>query len=60
MSCDSLDSRRVPIAPRIKALVGTDDKDEKTNLVMTVAAPVTFVNNVLGMFEVSGCKLEAL
>lgn len=40
--------------------MGRDDKDENINLVVTVAAPDTFVCNVLGMFEVSGCKLEVL
>ncbi len=60
LSWDSLDSRRVLIAPRTKASVGTDDKDENTNLVVTVAAPVTLVDNALGVFEVSGCKLEVL
>lgn len=40
--------------------MGRDDKEENINLVVTVAAPDTFVGNVLGMFEVSGCKLEVL
>lgn len=34
------------IAPRTRASLGKDDKDENTNLVVTIAAPVTLVEDV--------------
>lgn len=46
MSCDSLDLRRVLIAPRTRASLGKEDKDENTSLVVTIAAPVTLVEDV--------------
>lgn len=33
------------IAPRTRASLGKDDKDENTNLVVTIAAPVTLVED---------------